>query len=58
MQKGITFEGAEQFFNQKEYLAIVAKDWGSFLNGLISTLPSFEKTIDELKELSDEIFKK
>jgi predicted nucleotidyltransferase component of viral defense system len=58
LQKGITFEGAQQFFNQKEYLGKVEKDWGQFLNGLITTALSFEKTIEELKAITEEIFEK
>ncbi len=57
LQKGITFEGPQQFFNQEAYLESVKKDWGQFLNGLITRLPSFEETIEELKELTEEVFK-
>lgn len=57
LQKGITFEGREQFFNQEDYLATVKKDWGQFLDGLITTLPSFEETVAELKVLTNEVFK-
>jgi len=58
LQKGITFEDSQQFFNQKEYLERVKKDWDQFLNGLTTTLPSFEETIIELEKLTEEVFKK
>ncbi len=58
LQKEITFENAQQFFNQEDYLSRVKKDWDQFLNGLIQTLPSFEILIEELKDATEEVFKK
>ena len=55
--KGILFEGLEQFFNQADYLKRVEDDWQQYLKGLIVDLPLFTETIDELKVLTNEVFK-
>lgn len=55
--KEIDFDSPEQFFNNQKYLTIVERDWGTYLGNLVTDLPSFDDTINQLKILTVEVFK-
>jgi predicted nucleotidyltransferase component of viral defense system len=55
--KGIRFEGITSFFNQKDYVQKIQQDWETYLGDLIMELPPFELMLDDLKVLTEQVFK-